>query len=253
MLKVVKVSGRQAGEFLDRVTAGTVRRLTVGQGSPGLLLNGQSRMIAQFDLLRMAAEEFWLVSPQECASELAEKLEQLHFSEELEIKGSSETVTVGKDPMNGERGKIFAWEDTGKFLRWPTGAEGFQFETGVHPIDREWEFARIGACLPWPVKDWDANTPALEAGQLFAIDREKGCYPGQEVVERSLNVGHPARVLIAVEGEGALVPGDKVALLPSGEGVVCSVAMQGLACRAFVRVSWNARAGAPAHFRKIRD
>jgi folate-binding protein YgfZ len=213
------------------------------------LLNGQSRMIAQFDLLRISEQLFWLASPVECAQALADNLEKLHFAEELEIRKSSQTASAVQG--RGERGKIFSWTD-GETRRWPSGAAGFDFQVSSAPFHPDWEFSRIGAGLPWPVLDWDNNTPALEAGQLFAIDRDKGCYPGQEVVELSLNVGHPVRVMLSVEGDKPLVSGEKIALLPTGEGVVCSVASHGSIIRAFVRVPWNARESAPANFRKIR-
>lgn len=251
MLKVIEVAGKDAAEFLNRVTAGTVKKLTVGQGAPGLLLNGQSRMIAQFDLLR-TENSYWLVSPEECAKALADNLERLHFSEELEIRGLPESVSVVKGEGNAERGKIFSWATTEAGKRWPSGAEDFYFQQSSLPMDPEWDYARIGVGLPWPVIDWDETTPVLEAGHLYGIDREKGCYPGQEVVELSLNVGHPVRVLIAVEGESKLVSGEKIALVPQGEGKICSVAVRGNSTRALVRVPWNAREAAPANFRKIR-
>ncbi|MGE3262211.1 MAG: hypothetical protein AB7K68_10570 [Bacteriovoracia bacterium] len=251
MLKVIEVAGKDAAEFLHRVTAGTVKKLTVGQGAPGLLLNGQSRMIAQFDLLR-AENSYWLVAPEECAGALTDNLERLHFSEELEIRSLPESVSVVRGEGNAERGKIFSWATTEAGKRWASGAEDFYFQQSNLAIDPEWDFARIGAGLPWPIKDWDESTPALEASQLHAIDREKGCYPGQEVVELSLNVGHPVRVLIAVEGEAELISGEKIALVPHGEGKVCSVAVRGNITRALVRVPWSARESAPANFRKIR-
>ncbi|MGZ3693907.1 MAG: hypothetical protein ACXWQO_06875 [Bdellovibrionota bacterium] len=251
MLKIIEVEGAGAKEFLDRITAGTVRKLEVGQGSPGLLLNGQSRMIAQFDLLRKSNLLFWLVSPEECAGALAENLERLHFSEELEIRATANQVSVFAGA--GERGRVFSWTSSGDDLFWPSGATGFIYRTGSSPFPSDWDFARIGAGIPWPILDWDANTPALEAGQLFAIDREKGCYPGQEVVELSLNVGHPVRVMIAVEGDQPLQSGEKIKLLPQGEGSICSVASRGNTTRAFLRVPWAARGSAPANFRKIRE
>jgi folate-binding protein YgfZ len=74
---------------------------------------------------------------------------------------------------------------------------------------------------------WDAfNTARIEAGTpLFAIDFSrdnfpheasmikqtvsfnKGCYPGQEIVARMQNLGHPSKVLVSLRIDGLAAPG----------------------------------------------
>ncbi|MGZ3740101.1 MAG: hypothetical protein ACXVB9_12055, partial [Bdellovibrionota bacterium] len=98
-------------------------------------------------------------------------------------------------------------------LVWPSPVPGFRFSAKApREVPPGWDFARIGALVPWPGKEWNEGAVnALEAGMLPVIDRHKGCYPGQEIVELSLNVGHPARVLVAVEGaEDAAWVGDSI-------------------------------------------
>ena len=85
------------------------------------------------------------------------------------------------------------------------------------------------------------------------IDRFKGCYPGQEVVERSLNVGHPARVLIAIEGNSPITRGEKLPFEGGGEALVTSVAEANGIYRALVRVPWAKRGLAPLGFRALKS
>ncbi len=100
------------------------------------------------------------------------------------------------------------------------------------------------------MKDWDGQTPALEAGMLPWIDRHKGCYPGQEVVELSLNVGNPARALVVWEKEGAIATG-KIALPEGGEALITSVASRGNHSVCLARVPWKKQEIPAAGFRKV--
>lgn len=242
------VSGKDSEEFLARVTAGTVKGVTPGSGTGGLLLNGQSRMLALFDLLRMGPEEFLLAAPDACASSLAEGLERLHFSEDLSFRASGKLSA--RPSKNIGREKVFS-HATGP--TWPSPVPGYEYYLSDDPsFPESWDFDRIGALVSFP-GDWDATTPALEAGVLALIDRFKGCYPGQEVVERSLNVGHPARILVAMEGVGVLEPGTKVPLEGGGEGLITSVATREGLLRAFVRVPWAKKESTVAGFRLLRE
>ncbi len=243
-MRVLRFSGDR--DFLHRVTAGPVKFLRNGQGAGGVLLTGQSRMIAQFDLLCADEKEFLLVSPESCFAALLEGLERLHFAEEISLQAGAYAgvrVVANSDP----RDPIFSFCEK----KWPApvpGYECFLSETPV-PFPAAWNFDRIGAGVPWPPLDWDCATPALEAGVLPWIDRHKGCYPGQEVVELSLNVGHPARVLVAWEGKAALSPGEKISLPEGGEGLVASSAEWEGNTRALVRVPWAKRGTPAAGFR----
>lgn len=222
-MKVLEVVGKDAREFLHRLFASNVNKLEVGKGNRGLLLNGQSKMIAQFDVLRKSEKVYWLVSFEDCFEELKNELERMHFSEELEMRERAEIFKFSPGESRGEG--EFHFSD-----QWPSVVPGFVCEVGKGGVDEAFHFARIGALVPWPKKDWDSNTNALEAGVLPWIDRYKGCYPGQEVVEKSLNVGHPAKVLLAIEGEGNISEAD---------GVICSRAERNGVTRILVRVPWK--------------
>jgi folate-binding protein YgfZ len=207
VLRFIEVKGKDAGDFLHRVTAGTVKGVAVGRGRAGLLLTGQSKVIAQFDLLHTEASSYLLAAPLECAEALVTGLEALHFSEELEIRATD--LKAGAERGGAKREDEFAVTD----LVWPSPVPGFQFSAKAdRAVPPGWDFARIAALVPWPPREWASETVnALEAGMLPVIDRHKGCYPGQEIVELSLNVGHPARVLVAVEGpEDAPWVGDSI-------------------------------------------
>jgi|GEM_PF-2624269 len=248
-MKLTEIKGRDAADFLHRVTAGTVKSLKEGEGRPGLLLTGQSKMIAQFELLKLAGDRFLLASPAACTDALRNGLEALHFSESLDFFPLDRTL--GLRPCSGAQrveGESFGFYRQGEELSWNCAVPGFSFATGTEGIPAEFHFARIGALYPW-TSDWTDATPALEAGMLPMIDRFKGCYPGQEVVELSLNVGHPVRVLVAVECGAAI--GEKLDWNGTEVPATSRAEREGKH-RALVRVPWKLKDFLPAGFTRLK-
>ncbi len=254
-LRFVSVRGKDSGDFLHRLTAGTVKGVLAGTGRGGLLLNGQSRVLAQFDLLRTEDFVYLLAAPEVCAQALAESLAALHFAEDLEVALTDQSAGVESAPDEWrDEQKNFVFRTEGGELSWPSPVSGFRHSTQAKKIPSGWEFARIGTLVPWPPYDWSASTPALEAGMLPWIDRFKGCYPGQEVVELSLNVGHPVRVLVAVETETKLEAGAKISW-DGAEALVTSVASsEGMGrARALLRLPWGKKDFLPPGFARLRS
>jgi|GEM_PF-458321 len=58
---------------------------------------------------------------------------------------------------------------------------------------------RIDRARPRIGAEIDENTLPLEVGLVDAIAQAKGCYPGQEVIERIIALGSPARRLVKLE------------------------------------------------------
>jgi folate-binding protein YgfZ len=247
------VEGKDSRDFLNRVTASRVKALKPQEGARGFLCAGNSRMIGQFDLLCRGENQFLLAAPEECFSEVCAELERLHFSESLEMK--KEGVGFGLssfEPKADERSvsaAVFSWNPSED--RWPTPVAGYSFVANGSSITESFSFARIGAGYPWPKLDWKSENTALESGMLPWVDRDKGCYPGQEVIELSLNVGHPARSLTAWEGSESIECG--ALSLPGGQKAeVLSVVKQGQRTRLFLRSPWKLRDEPPkAGFVKI--
>lgn len=244
-MRLLRVFGKDAAEFLHRVTAGPVRSVPVGSGAAGCLLDGKSRVQAQFELLRPGEEQFSLISSEFCFERLAEGLERLHFSESLTIETTEERYAPVASGTASERPRIFSVE----MDSWPALVPGYRWQKGLD-YPETWNFDRIGALVPCARSDWNTETPALEAGLLSHIDRNKGCYPGQEVVELSINVGHPVRVLVAYEGTMAS-PG-KILFEGGGEAVVTSSSERGGVFRVLARVPWAKKDLTPPGWKQLK-
>ena len=87
----------------------------------------------------------------------------------------------------------------------------------------EWDalnVLRLEAGVPWAGVDMDESVLVIEAGLDHALSFSKGCYLGQEVVERITARVHVNRRLVGVIVDGPDVP----ALVPR-----CTLAIETLA------------------------
>jgi folate-binding protein YgfZ len=115
---------------------------------------------------------------------------------------------------------------------------GFAGETAT-------ELLRIEAGVTLFGRDTDERTIPLDAGLGWAVAMDKGCYPGQEVLARIINLGHPARALVRLTLEGERAVEDGAAVMVEGEevgGVTSSVTWPGLGrTEALGSVKWGMR------------
>ncbi|HUP58710.1 MAG TPA: hypothetical protein VM598_14725, partial [Bdellovibrionota bacterium] len=65
------------------------------------------------------------------------------------------------------------------------------------------EQMRIEALRPRVGRELVETTVPLEAGMREWIAENKGCYPGQEVIEKIISIGSPAKRMVRIEGPGA--------------------------------------------------
>jgi folate-binding protein YgfZ len=78
---------------------------------------------------------------------------------------------------------------------------------GASPVGYEaYDVLRIESGVPWHGRDVTAETLALEAPYEAAISFRKGCYLGQEVLERVSARGHVNRKLVGLVLAGDAVP-----------------------------------------------
>jgi len=64
----------------------------------------------------------------------------------------------------------------------------------------DWHQSRIQKLRPWPAQEISEDVNPLEIGLPDSVAENKGCYPGQEVIEKIAAIGSPAKRLIQVEG-----------------------------------------------------
>jgi folate-binding protein YgfZ len=279
----VTLSGRDGRDFLHRLTTVNVNALEIGQGAPGFFLNAQGKMRAYFTLWRFGDQDYAFEldagATGHWKKELLAAIDQYTFAEKFALAdvtaslearwifadaGSSDGAasllaalgTPGLEPgrttaideeiricHHGDRDFGRAW-----VTAWGRPARLAQWIERQLPQARaaSWETLeswRVASLRPRVDAELDAATIPLEAGLTDALAQGKGCYPGQEVIERIVSLGSPARRLVQIQGEGeAPKRGEALHNLaepPLEVGLVTSVAPRsggtGFMALAFVR------------------
>ena len=244
---VLEVTGPDSVEWLQGMLSNDVQDLKPGTGVPAAVLNIQGKILA--DVLVLRTDNGFLVMLDEpLASEVVEHLNRYLIADEVEIADLSAEFSVvsiqgpeagarlagvlGLAGLPAEKLSHAEVAHAGGRLRViqasHTGEPGFDLmvpkdhlpDLAELPAARAipWigirarETLRIEAGIPRYGIDMDADTLLLETCLDDAVSFTKGCYLGQETVERIHSRGHVNRKLTGLKVEGAEAPaaGDSI-------------------------------------------
>jgi len=107
----------------------------------------------------------------------------------------------------------------------------------------EVEAWRISAAIPRFGVDATLEDLPQEAGLESAVAFDKGCFLGQEAVARARNLGHPRRLLLALQAGEPVAVGEPVLTGELEAGRVTSASTVEGSTLVLARVSWPARGG----------
>jgi aminomethyltransferase len=243
---IVVVEGDDRVEFVDNAVSNAIPRED-GQGVYALLLDPQGRVTADLYVFN-ADERVLCFTPPGHAERIADDWQEKTFIQDVTVSDATgEFGTFGvhgpkatekvasvlnhastpESPLSFVRGKMADAGVTVVRADGLTGEEGFEIvcaaaaAPGIFDtlVNRGMNAAPFG-WRTWETLTLEAGTPlfdtelrdrvANEAGVRNALDFEKGCYVGQEVVSRVENQGRPSRRLVglrldAVPERGAAV------------------------------------------------
>ena len=247
--RVVLVSGADARTWLHDLVTTDVASLRDLQARPSLLLTPTGRVRAFFHVIGMEANEVLLAQAPGQPHPVDALLAPYVLSSDVDLTPTAlrlVAVPGREEPPGWARAArpsvlgggfdLLADEPSLEAVRDGLAAEGL-----APAPARAAEARRVALGRPAFPRDLDLDSLPAEAGWDVppVTDRGKGCFLGQESVAKVANLGHPARVVLAVEADDPLEPGPvfdtsgrEVGALTSADGPV------GLA-----RVRWEARAG----------
>ena len=251
----IRISGEDRARLLHALTTNHIERLTPGEGCYAFFLNAQGRILADVNLMCFEGH-FLLDTEPETRRKLFEHLDRYIIADDVTIEDETDYIrTVALEgpeavgvlirlggPVPQAPGSTAASGARTVARLNSTGSEGFFLFAPAGEMDYlETQLSSAGAV---PATPGDARVVRIEHGrprygeeiterylvqetaQLHAVHFSKGCYLGQEIVERVRSRGQIHRVLRRVEIDTTEVPAAG-AKLTSGEtpaGEVASAA-----------------------------
>lgn len=236
----VRATGADRASFLQGMLSNDVLALAAGDGCPALLLTEQGKVVA--DLLVLAQTDAIVLDGLASAVEAATAaLERFIVADDVELAsvGASEHAfglygpnavgalsrlgAVGFPAGDFRHGACVVAGVETRIVRVPEPGVGGYYcivpataagewwarclDAGVSAAgQRAFDVLRIESGVPWFGRDVGPDTIALEAPYERAISFRKGCYLGQEVMERVTARGHVNRKLVGLESGRDEVP-----------------------------------------------
>lgn len=241
----VKFTGEDRSDFLQGMLSNDVKALRPGDGCPATLLTEQGRLVAD---LRVYAEESAILLDLDVRikDKTVEALDRFIIADDVEIEDlSTHQVTLAvqgptaaqvlaaaglsslpEQELQHQAGTI-ADVHVRTIRSDQTGKGGYEFHVPSDQVATVWQalsqldglfpvghtalnMLRVEAGIPWYGLDMDEDRIVLEVGLDRAISFNKGCYLGQEVVERASARGRMNRQLI-----GFLLQSEAQDILPT--------------------------------------
>jgi aminomethyltransferase len=243
------VSGADRVRFLQGMVTNDVQKLAPGQGAYAALLNPQGHILA--DLRLYCAEDRFLIDTDADLREKVLAWLQHHIiADRVKLEPLELYALAFQGPRSRPLLEKTLHFDLPAFKEFDhlrtnyggfpirivrassTGEEGYEIWVGEKGLEGVWDAAcgqaptydmlpcgvealeslRIEAGIPRYGPELSEDTLLLEAGLLNAVSFTKGCYVGQENVERTRSRGHVNWKLVGlvVDAPAAPAPGEKL-------------------------------------------
>lgn len=275
----IRATGEDRKRLLHALTTNHVQDLEPGQGLYAFFLNAQGRVLA--DAVILCAVDHLLISTEpETRQKVFEHIDRFIIADDVTLEDATESscefafegpqaahrlAALGAPLPEAEHGWAL-WEDVIVLRATSTGQPGFRL---IAPIDKKGELQTLLATIapeasaedllavrlengrPRYGDDITERYIAHETGQLQALHFQKGCYLGQEIVERVRSRGLVNRQLTPLSISGTSIParGDKILDGAKEVGEVTSAAWSpaGNSVRALAYLRLEARNSAGLH------
>jgi folate-binding protein YgfZ len=238
---LLRVTGKDAQDYLHRMSTQDLGALRPGQAAYAAFLNAKGHLLGEGHVLVRDGEILLELDPAAVAETRA-LLEKLVIMDDVVFEDVSEALRVL--PVLGPEGPLRVGARAAALPRFENARRGAPsldlvlpaadaevlraalVAAGAAALDAaDLEALRILAGLARFGVDMDASRLPMEAGLTrAAIHFGKGCYIGQEVVLRATARGHLQRGLVQLALPTAAGPGTPLRVADQEVGVVTSVA-----------------------------
>jgi len=247
--------GRDRARLLHNLTSNEIKKLAPGSGCYAFLLSPQGRIQADLTLLAFA-DHLLLDTEPELREKIVQHIRRYIVADQVELEDvTASTCAVALEgpqaaAVLANAGSAIPGPDY-SHLQWGeaavaslslTGQPGFRIyaaaaradeisgalaAAGAQPAtDEEARLVRLENGRPRYGEDIRDTSLPQETGQMHAVSFNKGCYLGQEIVERIRAQGHVNRKLIRLHLDSAapLAAGSKLTAGGADAGEITSSA-----------------------------
>jgi folate-binding protein YgfZ len=213
----LRLTGTDRIRLLHALATNAIEGLAEGDHTQTFFLTPQGRIVARCRVY-IDGDSVLLDSEAGSRQRLADYLDQYIIMDDVTVAdetGSTVAIAVEGSAADEFRiGKAYPSALTGLPGYWieaPKAAEGeLRGRLSAAGIPRaeaaDWEAVRVENRIPVHGKDYGETNIPHETQLLDAVSFSKGCYVGQEIVERVNSQGQVNRLLTPVEIESAEVP-----------------------------------------------
>ncbi len=253
----LRIEGPDAPSFLHRLLTIDALGMPVGSGARPFLLEANGRINACFHLLRTGEDAFLAECTGGHGADVLQRLDMYHFGERIEfvaiesqtvlsVQGPGATVvleaaglTPPAEPWAHHEADLAAVHvRVARVDR--AGGHGYDVWCAATEADAvgdalraggavdgdaaALEQMRVAAGVPDHPHEYGPHSSPLEISGTSGVSEGKGCYPGQEVIERTLALGRPPRRLVRLALDGDVSAGEALRTSDAAAGIVTSVA-----------------------------
>lgn len=238
---IAMLAGEDRKGWLQGQITQDLRSFETGAYTQACVLSPTGQIVADIGLWDLG-KEYAMLLPEAATASCIKRLRQMLILEDVKIQeltASHGLISIQGPTASqvlGERielprlsaGIVEAQNGTVRLLRHDrcgTGGWDIVFPSssvkevvkiieGIAPVGFDaWNAARIEVGIPVYGEDMNEKTLMMEMGPDFiarTVSFDKGCYTGQEIVERIRSRGHANRMWVGLIGEAALAPGAQV-------------------------------------------
>ena len=251
----IRLIGEDAGRLLHAMCTNNIKELAPGRGIYAFFLNEKGRILADANIFNLGSE-YWLDAEGAGASVIHHHLDKYIIADDAEvIDETSRWFEVGIEgpesaaamqrlslPLPDEPLAIIdtGWGYVARAAS--TGEAGFRVWAGEEKrlelydqlaakkipqaSENEAKTVRLESGIPVFGEDISERYLVQETQQLRAVSFSKGCYLGQDIVERIRSQGKVHRLLTSIRVSGSVAPpaGSKLVFNEAAAGEITSAA-----------------------------
>ncbi len=226
----IRLTGEDRARLLHAMTTNNIQALTPGEGCYTFFLNAQGRILADANVL-CTEDSLLLDTEPETRKQVFQHLDQFIIADDVTLEDATDALaTIAVEgpqaaavladlgaPVPIVENSWLAWDNRIVLRAWPSGwmvivpmAEKTTLITALSALAQaDAEAARtvrIESGVPRYGDELTDRFLVQETGQMRAVNFTKGCYLGQEIVERVRSRGQVHRHLRPVHIDGHDVP-----------------------------------------------